>query len=63
MEEELITTSELCKWLKISRATAYNWRIEGMPYVGNGRSIRYEKSKVWEWFTRKNPQISREVVA
>jgi excisionase family DNA binding protein len=49
MESELLTTSELCEWLKITRGTAWKWRKKGMPHVGQGKAIRYERSKVWEW--------------
>ena len=53
MDKSLITTSELCKWLKITRGTAWKWRKRGMPYVGQGKSIRYEREKVWDWLQRK----------
>lgn len=49
MQEELITTKELCEWLKISKATASNWRKQGMPYYGKDRSLRYRKSEVEKW--------------
>ncbi|KGG81091.1 hypothetical protein Y919_02755 [Caloranaerobacter azorensis H53214] len=48
-EEELITTKELCDWLKISKATASRWRKQGMPYHGKDRSLRYKKSEVIKW--------------
>lgn len=49
MEEEFITTKELCEWLKISKSTASNWRKQGMPYYGKDRSLRYKKSEVNRW--------------
>lgn len=49
MEEDLITTKELCEWLKISKATASNWRKQGMPYYGKSRSLRYKKTEVQKW--------------
>lgn len=48
-EEELITTPQLCEWLKISKATASRWRVQGMPYIGKERSLRYKKSEVLKW--------------
>lgn len=53
MAEELITTKELCEWLKISKATASNWRKQGMPYYGKDRSLRYKKSEVQKWLKEK----------
>lgn len=53
MEEELITTKELCKWLKISRSTASNWRKQGMPYYGKDRSLRYKRSEVQNWLKKQ----------
>ena len=49
MEEGLITTKELCEWLRISNQTASRWRQEGMPYHGKGKSLRYYKSEVEKW--------------
>ncbi|MCT4664837.1 MAG: helix-turn-helix domain-containing protein [Flavobacteriales bacterium] len=53
MDEELITTKELCEWLKISKATASNWRKQGMPYYGKARSLRYKKSEVNKWLDKE----------
>jgi len=53
MDEELLTTPELCKWLKIGRATAWRWRQEGMPYIGKGKSLRYQKSAVLQWLEQR----------
>jgi excisionase family DNA binding protein len=53
MEEELLTTPELCKWLKISRGTAWRWREEGMPYIGQGKSLRYRKADVLKWLDKR----------
>lgn len=48
--EELITTKELCEWLKIGRTTANRWKNDnGMPYIGMGRTLRYKKSDVLKW--------------
>lgn len=49
MDKELITTPELCEWLKISKATASRWRSTGMPFYGKGRTLRYEKEEVLKW--------------
>lgn len=54
MQEELITTKELCEWLKISKATASNWRKQGMPYHGKDRSLRYKKSEVEKWMKEQD---------
>jgi len=49
VEEEYITTEELCKWLKISKTTANTWRRRGLPFVRVGNAVRYEKIKVKKW--------------
>ncbi len=56
MEQELLTTPELCKWLKIGRGTAWRWRKDGMPYMGQGKSLRYEKDAVKKWLEQKKDQ-------
>jgi excisionase family DNA binding protein len=52
--KEYLTQQELCKWLKISMATAWRWRKEGMPFIKHGNSVRFDKDKVQEWFEKKN---------
>lgn len=49
MEEKLLTTDELCKWLKVSRPTIWRWRKQGLPYTGTERSIRYQPEQVMKW--------------
>jgi len=53
---EWITEKELCEWLKIQRVTAYRWRKEGMPYIGQRKSIRYNKEEVETWFKSRNKE-------
>lgn len=53
MEEKLITTKELCEWQRISKSTVFRWRVEGMPYYGTDRSLRYKKSEVTKWLENK----------
>ncbi|HAJ3957207.1 helix-turn-helix domain-containing protein [Fictibacillus sp. Mic-4] len=52
-DEELLTQSELCEWLKIGKATAYRWRQEGMPHIGSGKALRYQKSEVIKWLEER----------
>lgn len=61
MEEEYITTPELCEWLKIVKSTASKWRSEGLPHVGKARSYRYKKSEVLKWLNAENqkPEIKK----
>lgn len=55
MEEEFITTPELCDWLKVSKAAVSKWRTEGLPHVGTPRAFRYKKTEVLKWLEdRKN---------
>ncbi|MBE3584853.1 MAG: helix-turn-helix domain-containing protein [Thermoanaerobacter sp.] len=56
--DELMTQEELCKWLKISPMTAYRWRKKGMPYIGKGKSIRYEKKAVLKWL-KENSKLTK----
>ncbi len=49
MEDELLTMDELCKLLKLSRATINRWRKEGLPTKKIGKSVRFEKDMVFKW--------------
>ena len=54
MEEDFLTVEELCKWLKISRATADRWRKEGLPFIKQGRLVRFCKDDVMNWLKKKD---------
>jgi len=53
MEEELLTTTELCKWLKVTRSTIWKWRQKGMPSMGERGSLRFKASEVENWLREK----------
>ncbi len=53
MKKEFITVDELCEWLKISRRTSERWRKEGLPFIKQGRLIRFDKQVVTEWLKSK----------
>jgi len=49
MDNEYITTEELCRWLRVSRSTIERWRKLGMPFIKKERAVRYNKRKIQEW--------------
>ena len=54
-----LRTRDLCEMFSVSIGTLYNWRNEGMPFIGSkgpGLAIFYEEDKVLEWLS------SREVI-
>lgn len=57
MDEELLTPSELYKWLKITRATAWKWREKGMPHIGSGKMMRYRKAEVEDWLRKRGEKV------
>jgi predicted site-specific integrase-resolvase len=50
---ELLTQTELCNLLKISKETAFRYRKQGMPYYGRYGGIRYIKEEVLKWLKEK----------
>src|SRR5262245_1238745 len=52
---ELLTTSQLAKRLNYSTRTIQQFKIEGMPFIGEGRNTRFELNKVIEWL-KQRPQ-------
>ena len=48
-EEMFITSTELCKWLRVNKSTVSRWRDKGMPHYGKDRAYRYKKSEVIKW--------------
>lgn len=49
----VITEKQLCDLLQVNPVTAWRWRKEGMPYLGNKKSIRYTKKDVINWLIEK----------
>ena len=47
---ELLTTTELCAALKVSRTTVVRWRKAGMPHYMLGSSVRFNLLEVLKWF-------------
>ena len=49
-ERELVTTDELCKTLKVTKAAVYKWRQDGCPTViASGNICRYYLNEVIDW--------------
>lgn len=47
---EYLTLSELCQWLKVKRATVYEWTHTGyIPHVKLGRLLRFERGTIAAW--------------
>jgi hypothetical protein len=59
---ELLTTKELARRISYSTRQIQTFKLEGMPYTGEGRNTRFELSKVIDWLkerTRKNNKNNR----
>ncbi len=54
MEEDLVTTTELCDWLRVNRSTVSRWRQKGLPFTGTGKALRYRRSEVQNWLDDQN---------
>lgn len=50
MDEKFLTTDELCELFKVSRSTVERWRKAGMPYIKQGKLVRFDKEEVLKWF-------------
>lgn len=55
MPDDLISTTELCNKLKLSRQAIYNFRKQGMPVAfRSGKIIRYSYIDVLNWMDKRN---------
>ena len=55
LKDELLTTDELCIWLKLSRVSIWTLSKEGIiPFIRVGNQKRYQKSDVLKKLTEIN---------
>lgn len=55
---DLLTESQLCEWLRVSRSTLYRQRERGLPHTRIGGQVRYDLEQVLEWLERqKHPGV------
>lgn len=59
-ETEIMTTSEVAQYLRLAEATIYKLAQAGeIPAVKVGRTWRFKKALIDEWFRREATQNSR----
>ena len=59
-----LRSRDMCKMFGITLGTLYNWRKQGMPFIGAeglGLSIFYEEDKVLEWISQRKINKKKEV--
>lgn len=52
-EGVLLSTKQLAERLNFSTRTIQQFKIEGLPYIGQGRDTRFEFDKVIEWMDKR----------
>lgn len=53
---DYLTLDELCTWLKIKRATVYEWVRTGyIPYAKIGRLLRFDRAEIVAWVNDRRP--------
>ena len=54
MPDRLLTVDELAEWLRMPRATLYNWVSEGkLPYVKVGPRLRFKAQQIEAWILER----------
>lgn len=51
--ENLWRAEELANFLNVTTASIRAWTLQGMPHYKLGRSVRFDKDKVLEWFAAR----------
>lgn len=49
MPEKLLTITQLCELVQVSRSTVDRWRKKGLPCIKAGRSVRFEEKEAMAW--------------
>ena len=55
-EDNLIrpmTVEEIATYFSVHTATIYRWKKDGMPCIGNSKSIRFDIEEVKQWMKEK----------
>lgn len=53
-EKELLTTTEVAKWLKVAESTIRKWVHYGfIPYVKLGRAVRFREKDIEVWIEER----------
>ncbi|MFA5143950.1 MAG: helix-turn-helix domain-containing protein [Candidatus Omnitrophota bacterium] len=54
MTDDIMTTSEVLKYLKISRMTLYKWmRKKKLPFHKLGGRYRYRTNEIDKWISKR----------
>jgi excisionase family DNA binding protein len=54
MEGEILTTKELCAYLKLPKTTIYKLcKLGRIPYVKAGKQLRFRKESVDNWLKQE----------
>ena len=62
--KSLLTTTELVKYLDVSRPTVYTWiKDKAFPHIRLGRLIRYDQATVDEWMAQQTLKAHAEAAA
>ncbi len=51
--QPLLTMTDVCQLLKLSRPTIYSLIDQGLPMMRFGRAIRFSSVSVQRWLTRR----------
>lgn len=52
--QDLLTVADLCRWLKVPKATVYDWTHTGViPHYKLGRLLRFDPREVQAWLNAR----------
>ncbi len=51
-EVKLISPTELCKVLAVTKPTLARWRKQGLPCFKGQRTVRYDLNEVLKWLKK-----------
>lgn len=49
---KFLTIEELADMLQVTRATIYNLKNKGLPFIKFGKNIRFDQDEVIDWIKR-----------
>ncbi|MBN7774167.1 helix-turn-helix domain-containing protein [Clostridium aminobutyricum] len=61
-DTKFLTVDDVAEMLQVARSTIYNLKKQGMPFIKQGKNIRFDQEEVIHWVKTNNRGESEDHV-